>query len=104
MRVERAGARYGYGLALTSRGVERQWLVAYPQARPQRWYERERTGDGGEWRWWFGPRFPEESKRCRVLRESTSGTELFLSNAVAMDCDALLPVFSSIADGLRVGV
>lgn len=104
VRVERAGVRYDYGLALTSRGVEREWLVAYSQARPQRWFERERTGDGGKWHWWFGPRFPEMSKRCRVLRESTPGTALFLSTAVAMGCDALMPVFASIADGLRVRV
>jgi energy-coupling factor transporter ATP-binding protein EcfA2 len=102
--VERAGVRYDYGLALTSRGVEREWLVVYPQARPQRWFERERAGDGSEWRWWFGPRFPEEPRRCRALRDSTSGTALFLSTAVAMGCDALLPVFASIADGLRVRV
>src|SRR3990172_11718807 len=34
------GVRYQYGFALNNLRVLREWLIAYPEGRPQRWFDR----------------------------------------------------------------
>src|SRR5574341_1542105 len=51
------GIRYQYGFALNKRRVLREWLIAYPEGRPQRWFDREYDPQTNEDTYEFGSKF-----------------------------------------------
>src|SRR3972149_5416249 len=51
------GVRYQYGFALNNLRVLREWLIAYPEGRPQRWFDRIFEENSAEYVYEFGPKF-----------------------------------------------
>jgi AAA15 family ATPase/GTPase len=80
------GVRYQYGFTVTSKRVESEWLLAFPNGRAQTWFERE----AGERDWNFGSSFKGQRK---VWQDATRDNALFLSTAVQLNAEQLAPVF-----------
>ena len=85
------GIRYQYGFAVNSTRVIREWLIAYPEGRPQRWFEREFDITAKKENWYFGSKFKGHKT---VLQETTRNNALFLSTAVQLNNEQLKPVYN----------
>ena len=96
------GTRFHYSVELTAERVTKEWLVAYPMGRPQRWFERAFKREDGSTAWWFGPNFKGERKQREVWQNSTRANALFLSAAVQLNNEQLRPLFDWIAHKLIV--
>src|SRR5580692_190531 len=94
--------RYEYFCALNSQRVEKEWLVAYPKGRSQRWFEREFHRDTGTYDWWFGPNFKGEKAEKKIWQEFTRSNSLFFSTAIQLNNEQLKPAFNWIAQNLIV--
>lgn len=96
------GVRYQYGFAVNSARVTHEWLIAYPEGRPQRWFEREFDAVDDKENWYFGSKFKGHKT---VLQETTRGNALFLSTAVQLNNEQLKPVYNWFQQKLRaIGV
>lgn len=91
------GVRYQYGVTLMRQRIRSEWLIAYPKGSPQTWFER---GTGGEGSWKFGASF--KGQRKWLWRESTRDNALFLSTAVQLKSEQLMPVFEWFRERLRI--
>lgn len=100
--VADGGVRYHYYCALTPERVTKEWLVAYPQGRAQRWFEREYVAETGAQTWWFGPNFKAERAERKVWQDFTRDNALFLSTAIQLNNAQLRPVFTWITQKLVV--
>ncbi|MBI4493239.1 MAG: ATP-binding protein [Chloroflexi bacterium] len=98
------GVRYHYCCAASPERVFKEWLVAYPQGRPQRWFEREYAPETGSQRWWFGPNFKAERAERKVWQDFTRDNALFLSTAIQLNNAQLRPAFTWITQKLIVVV
>jgi predicted ATPase len=87
------GVRYHYGFAVTPERVTKEWIVAYPVGKPQRWFEREFNADSGKYVWSLGSNFRGEKAQRNTWRDSTRSNALFLSTAVQLNNEQLRPVF-----------
>jgi hypothetical protein len=96
------GTRFEYFCALTSQRVEKEWLVAYPKGRSQRWFEREYHRDTEAYDWWFGPNFRGEKAERKIWQDFTRGNSLFFSTAIQLNNEQLKPAFNWIAQNLIV--
>ena len=85
------GIRYQYGFAADSRRVTGEWLFAYPEGRPQKWFERKFNPETHKDGWYFGPKFTGSRK---IWQAATRGNALFLSTAVQLNSEQLKPVFN----------
>jgi AAA15 family ATPase/GTPase len=85
------GVRYQYGFAVTKERVTDEWLIAYPEGRPQRWFERTFQSDSNDCQWYFGSRFIGRKKQWQ---EMTRSNALFLSTAIQWNNEQLKPVFT----------
>lgn len=83
--------RYQYGFAANRMRVTKEWLLAFPEGKAQRWYEREYDGTADEDKWYFGSKF---SGRRQLWQEATRKNALFLSTAIQLNNEQLKPVFS----------
>ncbi len=81
------GVRYQYGFAADRERVHEEWLLAYPQGRARRLFERGAKEEGG---WYFGPHLRGDRRR---IAELTRPNALFLSVAAQSNHTQLLPVF-----------
>lgn len=84
------GVRYQYGFAANQERVTNEWLLAYPQGRSQRWFERVYNPDTRQDDWYFGSKF---SGRKKIWQEATRSNALFLSAAIQLNNEQLKPVF-----------
>ncbi|WP_300452480.1 ATP-binding protein [Accumulibacter sp.] len=96
------GVRYHYSCAASSERVFKEWLVAYPRGRAQRWFEREYDAGSKAQRWWFGPNFSAERAERKVWHDFTRDNALFLSTAIQLNNAQLRPVFNWITQKLIV--
>ncbi|MBK5931313.1 AAA family ATPase [Halochromatium salexigens] len=96
---EQSSVRYQYGFAATPNGIREEWLIAFPEGRPQRWFARTLDATGEKSDWYFGPAFKGPKK---TLSEATRPNALFLSTAVQLNNQQLQPVFDWFVDRLRV--
>ncbi|MBU0945014.1 MAG: ATP-binding protein [Proteobacteria bacterium] len=85
------GVRYQYGFAATNNQVTREWLLAYPGNRAQRWFERSYNPKKEKEEWYFGAKFIGQKK---TWQKSTRPNALFLSTAVQLNSEQLKPVFN----------
>lgn len=85
------GVRYQYGFAVTKEKVTNEWLIAYPEGRAQRWFERTFQPDSNDYQWYFGSRFIGRKKQWQ---EMTRSNALFLSTAIQWNSEQLKPVFT----------
>ena len=83
--------RYQYGFAVNSTRVMHEWLLAYPEGRVQRWFEREYDDQADKEQWYFGPKF---TGRKKIWQEATRSNALFLSTAIQLNNEQLKPVFN----------
>ncbi|MFQ5672490.1 MAG: ATP/GTP-binding protein [Nitrospinales bacterium] len=84
------GIRYQYGFAINVRRIIHEWLLAYPLGKAQRWFERKFNPNTQRDKWEFGSKF---KSRKRFLQEATRDNALFLSTAIQLNNEQLMPVF-----------
>jgi uncharacterized protein len=90
--------RYVFGCSLLPHRVVEEYLVAYPNGLPQRWYHRNyRAGKLGRYEWTTTSAF----KRDKSLEEKTRDNCLFLSVAAQFNHSQLLPVAGWFHNNLR---
>lgn len=85
------GVRYQYGFAVNKERVTNEWLIAYPEGRAQRWFERTFHSESNDYQWYFGGRFIGRKKQWQ---EMTRSNALFLSTAIQWNSEQLRPVFT----------
>lgn len=83
--------RYQYGFAATPIRITREWLLAYPEGKAQRWFERTYNHKEDKENWYFGSKF---TGRKQLWQEATRKNALFLSTAIQLNNEQLKPVFS----------
>ena len=93
------GVRYQYGFGLNAERVTEEWLLAYPEGKPQRWYHRAFDEKTGKDTWYFGSKF---AGRKQLWQESTRKNALFLSTAIQLNNEQLKPVFNWFRESLAV--
>lgn len=91
--------RYQYGFALNASRVVREWLLAYPEGKAQRWFERSYDGKTDQEVWYFGSKF---TGRRQLWQEATRKNALFLSTAIQLNNEQLKPVFNWFQQKLTV--
>ncbi|APC06148.1 MULTISPECIES: ATP/GTP-binding protein [Polynucleobacter] len=96
------GVKYEYHLSATPKSVEKEWMVSYPNGRPQRWFERELNKESGKYEWWFGSKFKGDKAEKKVWQEFTRNNSLFFSTAVQLNNEQLKTPFGWIANQLIV--
>ncbi len=93
------GVRYQYGFAVTKERVTREWLLAYPEGRAQRWFERQYDTSTRQENWYFGTHL---KGRRQIWQEATRDNALFLSTAIQLNSEQLQPVFNWFASMLQI--
>lgn len=93
--------RYQYGFASNKARVVREWLIAYPEGRPQKWFEREYDETSNEDIYTFGSKFLGGRLR-QEWKRATRNNALFLSVAVQFNSEQLKPVFYWFQKRLRI--
>lgn len=83
--------RYQYGFAANRMRVTKEWLLAFPEGKAQRWYEREYDANSDNEKWYFGSKF---TGRRQLWQEATRKNALFLSTAIQLNNEQLKPVFN----------
>lgn len=96
------GIRYHYCCVVSAQRVHKEWLVAYPRGRSQRWFEREYIPQKNTYDWWFGPNFKAERAERKVWQDFTRGNALFVSTAIQLNNEQLKPVFAWLTQKLVV--
>lgn len=96
------GIRYHYCCVASSERVHKEWLVAYPHGRSQRWFEREFDPQTKLYQWWFGPNFKAERAERKVWQDFTRSNALFISTAIQLNNEQLKPVFTWLTQKLIV--
>ena len=93
------GVRYEYGFACNASRFTEEWLYAYPNERPQKWFHRV-VDESGNDVYKFGPRFEKALRKSFELL--TTPNSLFLSRASQLNSQQLKPVFEWFKDRLLV--
>ena len=84
------GVRYQYGFSATKQRVFDEWLMAYPEGKAQRWFERTYDPEKEKENWYFGSKFLGSKK---LWKDATRKNALFLSTAIQLNNDQLKPIF-----------
>ncbi len=82
--------RYQYGFSTDTKRVTHEWLLAYPQGRAQRWFERSYNPKIKQDEYYFGSKFTGSKK---IWQDATRANSLFLSAAIQLNNEQLKPVF-----------
>lgn len=85
------GVRYQFGFVVDSERVYSEWLYAYPDGRPQRWYQRDYDSKTGQYSWNFSQKHFRGAKG--TLTQQTRPNALFLSTAAQFNHEQLLAVY-----------
>lgn len=93
------GVRYQYGFSLDYKRVHREWLFAFPERKPQRWFQREYDFTKNKYEWYLGPLLKGQKK---TWQESTRENALFLSVAVQLNSEQLRPAYNWFSRTLKV--
>jgi AAA15 family ATPase/GTPase len=84
--------RYQYGFEVNKHRILEEWLYAYPAGKMQEWFSRKYDKETDRYTWKFSTRNFKGKKE--LWREATRGNALFLSTAVQLNNEQLLPVFN----------
>ena len=93
------GTRYQYGFTATQQRIIDEWLVAYPEGKPQKWFERALNKDTATYDWQFSRNFIGQKE---IIKMATRSNALFLSTAIQLNNEQLKPVFNWFASKLVV--
>lgn len=85
------GVRYLYGFVVDEHRIFEEWLFAYPSGRAQQWFSRIYDKKNEKYSWKFS-HFLKGSKQ--QIADLTRGDVLFLSNAVKLNNEQLVPIFN----------
>lgn len=96
------GVRYHYYCEVSPGRVLKEWLVAYPHGRAQRWFERSYEPESDKESWWFGPNFKAERAEKKIWQSFTGANVLFLSNAIKLNNTQLRPAYTWLTQKLIV--
>lgn len=91
--------KYQYGFSANHERVFEEWLYAFPEKRPQRWYYRTSNPNSNEDSIEFGSLLRGQKQQWR---QATRPNALFLSAAVQLNSEQLRPVYDWFAKSLRV--
>ena len=86
--------RYQYGFAVNNHRVTHEWLLAYPEGKPQRWFERTFLSQEKRYDWEFGTKFTGPRHLRDIWQTATRQNGLFLSTAIQLNNEQLKPVFN----------
>ncbi|XPF93218.1 AAA family ATPase [Colwellia sp. RE-S-Sl-9] len=92
------GIKFQYGFSATKYKVLEEWLIAYPKARPQRWFSRVFDTKNGQYDYKFSEHLLGTKS---VWMNSTRSNALFLSTAVQLNSEQLKPIFNWFKEKLR---
>lgn len=98
----RDGIRYQYGFAVTAKRVTEEWLLAFPQGRPQRWIDRKYNRKTRSDEWGTMPKLEGSKGEKALWRRATRSNALFLSTAVLLNNEQLRPVYEWFAQALTI--
>ncbi len=93
------GVRYQYGFAATEERVTEEWLLAYPKGLPQRWIER--AFDQKTQRYTWGG-MGKLTGAKQTWQDATRENALFLSTAIQLNNQQLVPVFNWFSKMLHI--
>jgi len=99
------GTRYEYGVSLNRERVYEEWLIAYPDERPQNWFSRQYIPDNPKfqsdegYKWSFGKGLKGEKLRIKKFVRSNS---LFLSHAAQNNHPQLTEIFEWFQDEINI--
>ncbi len=86
--------RYQYGFIVDRQKVHEEWLLAYPEGSPQRWFERKIVdphAEKPEYEWYF-PR--NHKKKRNDIKDKTRPDNLFLPVAFEFNDEPLTVVYN----------
>lgn len=83
--------RYEYGFIIGSTRIEKEWLIEFVHARGRCMFERKYSKRKNEYIWDFGSFLKGQRS---VWSKSTRPNALFLSTAIQLNSEQLMPVFS----------
>lgn len=83
------GVWYEYGFAIGAERIEEEWLIEHVHARGRTMFERRYVDAKKDYDWKFSPSLKGQKS---VWSETTRPTALFLSTAVQLNSQQLLPV------------
>ncbi|MET0108911.1 MAG: ATP-binding protein [Candidatus Thiodiazotropha sp.] len=93
------GIRYQYGFSMTAERIMEEWLLVYKTAKPQNWFSRYYEVESGKDVFELGSGLRGQKT---AWRDSTRKNSLFLSIAVQLNSEQLLPVYSWIIQDLVI--
>lgn len=96
---EKEGIKFLYGLAIKNSIVLDEWLVAYPEGKPQTWFQRKHDSNEKETKWYFGPKLKGDKW---ALAEKTRDDSLFISVAAKWNHNQLIPVYKWFAEDILI--
>jgi len=82
--------KYQYGFSTTRERVLEEWLFAFPNGKPQRWFIRAFDKELGDYAWNFGSFL---TGKKQLWKDSTRANSLFLSTSVMLNSEQLKPVY-----------
>lgn len=91
--------RYQYGFKLTAERIHEEWLLVYKKSKPQEWFTRHYDSSKNKDKYKLGSHLTGQRK---LWQESTRANALFLSTAVKLNSEQLLPIFSCIANDIII--
>jgi len=92
--------RYQYGFSATSTRIIEEWLIAYPNGRPQNWFSRQYNAESGEYSWSLGNSLTGQKQ---AWQDATTENRLFLSTATQLNSKQLKPVLNWFKYVVRFG-
>lgn len=95
------GIRYEYGFSCTAQRITEEWLIAYPQGRPQKWFHRLFDPETGRDLYKFTASFQGGRKRNDWAEDTLENT-LYFSKAIQNRQEQLRPVFEWFRQRLHV--
>jgi AAA15 family ATPase/GTPase len=93
------GVRYQYGFSATRQQIHEEWLFAFPKGRAQTWFKRELRPGTDKYEYIFGANLTGNKQ---TWKESTRSDALFLSTAIQLNSEQLLPVYQWFSDKLHI--
>ncbi|MBH0057564.1 ATP-binding protein [Pseudoalteromonas sp. SWXJZ94C] len=82
--------KYQYGFSTNSTQITAEWLYAFPNGKPQRWFIRVLDPETSEYVWDFGSYLMGKKQ---LWKEATRSNSLFLSTAIMLNSEQLKPVY-----------
>ncbi|MCX7045622.1 MAG: ATP-binding protein [Candidatus Sumerlaeota bacterium] len=92
------GTRYVFGMALDSKRVLEEYLIAFPKGQPQRWYERLYDEKKRAYKW---DTSAAHFQRDSSLEAKTRDNCLFLSMSSQFNHPQMKPIYSWFKSSLR---